>query len=448
MKRFLKALAVTLALTALLAVSAFAADFTHCADTLHDLGLFQGTATGYDLDRAPTRAEAATMLVRLLGKENEAKTLTYSAPFTDVPAWAQPYVQYLYSNGLTTGKTATTFGPADKCTAQQYSTFLLRALGYNEKDGDFTYAKAIDFATQKGVADYINCNQTNFLRDDVAAMSYTALATAPKSGEADLLTKLVKDGAIASDKGYEAKLALYREFLAASAASDKETKSRMTMDMNLNSTLAGKKFMTGTVTMDISADMNLAALDQSKLAATSKVDMTIDPAYLEAGQNGSIKTDMSYYYTNGYYYLSANGVKNKMALSFENVMAQMGSMSSSQAQPVSLLEDISKDTKSDGSVVYTIDYAPAAFSGLTKMASSLTGTSGAQVSFTKMSTAVTVKDGKVAGTDIALGMKMSAEGQTMALDMTAAAKVVATGSAVTVTLPSDLSSYTLLTAEG
>ena len=53
----------------MLAIGAQAANFESVADQLNTLGVFQGTATGYQLDRAPTRAEAATMLVRLLGKE-------------------------------------------------------------------------------------------------------------------------------------------------------------------------------------------------------------------------------------------------------------------------------------------------------------------------------------------------------------------------------------------
>lgn len=52
--------------------TAGAANFTNCADRLKDVGLFQGTNQGYQLDKAPTRAEASAMLVRLLGKEEEA----------------------------------------------------------------------------------------------------------------------------------------------------------------------------------------------------------------------------------------------------------------------------------------------------------------------------------------------------------------------------------------
>ena len=39
-----------------------------------------------------------------------------------------------------------------------YTTFLLRALGYSDAKGDFTYAKALDFGEQVGLVDDINCS--------------------------------------------------------------------------------------------------------------------------------------------------------------------------------------------------------------------------------------------------------------------------------------------------
>jgi len=46
-------------------------DYTKEADLLNSLGLFNGTQNGYELNRVPTRVEAAAMLVRLLGAEDE-----------------------------------------------------------------------------------------------------------------------------------------------------------------------------------------------------------------------------------------------------------------------------------------------------------------------------------------------------------------------------------------
>ena len=77
----------------------------------------------------------------------------------------------------------------------------MRALGNSDAEcGDFTYDKAIDFATEKGVVDMFNMDADDFMRDDVVAMSYTALSVAPKSGETDLLTKLVGDKAVDAEK--------------------------------------------------------------------------------------------------------------------------------------------------------------------------------------------------------------------------------------------------------
>ena len=92
------------------------------------MGLFQGTEDGFELDRAPTRGEAATMLVRLLGKEAEAKELTYEAPFTDLDDWQKPYVQYLYDNKLTNGATETTFEPEEACSARSVTAMRQRAI--------------------------------------------------------------------------------------------------------------------------------------------------------------------------------------------------------------------------------------------------------------------------------------------------------------------------------
>jgi len=214
MKKTLKIFAITLAICIALAASAFAANFEHCADALFDLGLFRGTQNGYEIDREPTRAEAATMLVRLLGAEEEALVLSYTAPFTDVADWAKPYVQYLYDKGLTKGTSETTFGYADKCTAQQYATFLLRALGY--VDGvDFTYDTALTYGEKIGLCDWANCFGEVFLRDNVVAMSYTALSMPTKSGDVDLLSKLVSSGAVKDAKGYDAFFADMRAYTAA-----------------------------------------------------------------------------------------------------------------------------------------------------------------------------------------------------------------------------------------
>ena len=221
MNKWLRAVCVGAATAAMLTASAFAANYTNCADSLHEMGLFQGTQNGYDLDRTPTRAEAAVMLVRLLGKEDEAKALTYTAPFTDLKGWEKPYVQYLYSNGLANGTNRTTFNPTGKCTAQMYAVFLLRALGYSDT-ADFSYANAIETARERGIYDTGIINVQNFLRDDAAAASYTVLSVSPKNSEGTLLDQLVSENAIteADAKRYQSLFSSYAQYREATAGMD------------------------------------------------------------------------------------------------------------------------------------------------------------------------------------------------------------------------------------
>lgn len=162
------------------------------ADALHELGLFNGTGTNadgtpnYDLDRAPTRHEAVTMLVRLLGKEDEAKSGTWDIPFTDVADWAKPYVGYAYANGLTNGTSATTFGGGDTVTASQYLTFVLRALGY-ESGTDFRWNAAWELSDKIGLTDsQYKTDVIPFLRGDVTIVSNNALATDMKNSQMSL----------------------------------------------------------------------------------------------------------------------------------------------------------------------------------------------------------------------------------------------------------------------
>ena len=139
------------------------------------------------------------MLVRLYGAEDEAKAAyeagEISMPFTDVSETAAPSVAWLYSQGITNGTSATTFGASSPCSAKMYCAFLLRALGY--EDGvDFLYADTLDFAMLHGLFNLSMLDAAPFLRDDLAAVTYQALGADLKDGSTYLLASLVESGAI------------------------------------------------------------------------------------------------------------------------------------------------------------------------------------------------------------------------------------------------------------
>ena len=104
MKKKFLCLMLTLVMVFSLVPSAVAAndEATQAAQTLYELGLFRGTGTNPDgtpifaLEQTPTRNQAVIMLVRLLGKEEEALAGNWELPFADVAkgSTAYPYIGY------------------------------------------------------------------------------------------------------------------------------------------------------------------------------------------------------------------------------------------------------------------------------------------------------------------------------------------------------------------
>ena len=204
MKKLLSMFLALMLIFSFVPTTAFAAsnEATNAADVLNALGLFDGTGTDensnpiYDLEKAPTRLEAVTMLVRLLGKGDEAVKGDWNIPFTDVANWAKPYVGYAYANGLVSGTSKTTFGGNDKVTAAQYITFVLRALGY-ESGKDFTWNKAWELSDEIGLTDgRYNENTKSFLRSDIAIISASALNSNPKDSENTLFENMKENGVL------------------------------------------------------------------------------------------------------------------------------------------------------------------------------------------------------------------------------------------------------------
>lgn len=203
MKRTFVTISLVVTLLATFMLSGFAAyspQYDSEAENLKLLGVFQGTGGGFELEREPSRLEGLVMMVRLLGKEAEAKVLsTQPCIFTDVPAWAVGYVNYAYKNGMTKGIGGQLFGSIDKMNAKSYLTLMLRSLGYNDTLGDFTYDKAIEFSGQINMIslhDVAELTAGPFLRDHVARVSCLALRTNTKGKEDSLLETLVSNGAM------------------------------------------------------------------------------------------------------------------------------------------------------------------------------------------------------------------------------------------------------------
>lgn len=165
-------------------------DYNAMARALKTLHLFRGSYTaygqGFDLDKAPTRLQALIMFIRVLGEEDAALAWSGTTPFTDLTRGSdgEKYVGYAYERGYTNGYTATAFRPGQTVSANQYTEFVLRALGYSSianTDLSNTLRRATDCGLlTEGEAAALGSG--SFLRAHLVYISCQAVDTVTASG--------------------------------------------------------------------------------------------------------------------------------------------------------------------------------------------------------------------------------------------------------------------------
>lgn len=107
-------------------------------------GVLQGDAAGeLHWERTLTRAQAATMIIRLMGLEDQAKAaMSQPSSFTDVPAWANGYVNVAYQEQIVKGVSDDRFAPNSPCRVQDFITMLYRLTNLTENQ-DFSWGTAL-----------------------------------------------------------------------------------------------------------------------------------------------------------------------------------------------------------------------------------------------------------------------------------------------------------------
>lgn len=162
------------------------------AERLYELGLFKGVGTDsegnpdFALGNRATRGEAITMLVRLLGAENDAAAYSAAHPFTDAE-WASAYIGYAYAHHISNGISNTEFGTQRTIELSQFLTLILRAMGYDEVDWQNPYP----LADQLGLI-YAD---GDFCRADIAVICNSALECPVSGSDATLYETLSQKGA-------------------------------------------------------------------------------------------------------------------------------------------------------------------------------------------------------------------------------------------------------------
>lgn len=167
------------------------------ADALHTLGLINGTGTsGYALESPATRAQAAVLLVRLAGAQQDAAADNWFSGYRDVPAWASCAVHYAVHQGWidSPASAGLDFHPDTAITADEWFTFLLRMLGYDDAAGDFSPDSAALFAQHIGLTPQASTGSLS--RGQLFVLLESALSFSYKDGSATVISRLIDRGIV------------------------------------------------------------------------------------------------------------------------------------------------------------------------------------------------------------------------------------------------------------
>ncbi len=120
-----------------------------------------------------TRAEFCKIVVAMMDKTEEAKTISASSAFSDVNAvkWCIPYVNYLTTNNIIKGYADATFKPNNIITYAEAVTILLRVSGYSEEQVGYSWpANYINKAQDLKIA-----GNMKFSQNDAVTRAATAI---------------------------------------------------------------------------------------------------------------------------------------------------------------------------------------------------------------------------------------------------------------------------------
>jgi cell wall-associated NlpC family hydrolase len=172
--------------------------YEDAADELYMYGLFKGGSNGFDLKSNSTKPQAAVMVVRLIGAEDEVDSGSFSHPFTDVPEWASDYAGYLYQKGIDISENSTTFGSGD-IKLDKYLVLIIESLGYDGISRSSSEKEIFDYALEIGLLtadEEDQLDNTEFDRGTMVYVARKALNTLIAGTQTTLFKKLDSEGLI------------------------------------------------------------------------------------------------------------------------------------------------------------------------------------------------------------------------------------------------------------
>ena len=154
-------------------------------EILGEIGVMIGNDDGsFAPDRDVTRAEMAVIITRILyGNNMNVDQFKNMNTFTDVPDWAEGFVNLCASLDIIAGRGNGIFDPDATVTSAEAALMLSRALGYFKNNAEFGSdwaLAAMKRATQVGIigGDMVLQANAGLDRDDVAQMTFNTLTKA------------------------------------------------------------------------------------------------------------------------------------------------------------------------------------------------------------------------------------------------------------------------------
>lgn len=183
---------LVLLVSAIPAASASEREISRAADTLLTLGLIDHTE---DLNQPVTRIQAAEMLVKLAASEEAASADNWISGFRDVPGgWPETAVNYAVHMDWINGVKPMEFRPNGTLSANAWSAFLLRMLGYSDQKGDFTISEAALFAQHIGMTSHVF--EGTLTRGSFYQMILDVLNFSYCDGSSTVMEKLLENGVV------------------------------------------------------------------------------------------------------------------------------------------------------------------------------------------------------------------------------------------------------------
>lgn len=156
-----------------------AVDFQGAGNYLKELGVFTGYEDGtLKLENNITRAEVATLVVRMMSLEERANANKGKTPYKDIAGsfWASGYITVAKEEGLMTGYPNNTFGPQANITYAEVATILVRLLGHDKNITGAWPTGHMKVASDLGITTGLNYgNNYVVTRGDVAYMIMQSL---------------------------------------------------------------------------------------------------------------------------------------------------------------------------------------------------------------------------------------------------------------------------------